>query len=40
MCVGCWLINGEVKHYGRYAHRQNKELHHVRSLCHVVTTGI
>jgi len=26
MCVGCWLINSEVKHHARSAQRQNKEL--------------
>ena len=40
VCVGCRLIKSEVKHDARSAQRHNKELHRVRSLCHVVTAGI
>ena len=38
--VGCWLIKSDVKHDARSAQRHGMELHHVRSLCLVVTAGI
>jgi hypothetical protein len=37
---GYWLIKSDMKHDARSAQCHGMELHHVRSLCVVVTVGI